>query len=160
MHVRPVFAAILAALVCTVAACGADEKPAPAAPAAKPEAAAPAAVPSAAPAAAAIPPTPDSLPKGLVLSLAQFVKKEGTPVPGPARLEFLYRKDGKWQTSFIEDDQSNVFHKAFYYEGPVGPRLMSLVVVVLAGDSFFEPSGQPAGMREPGRQHHVGHFVS
>jgi len=125
MHVRPVFAVILTALICTVAACGADEKPAPAAPAAKP-AAAPAAVPSAAPAAAAIPPTPDSLPKGLVLSLAQFVKKEGKPVPGPARLEFLYRKDGKWQTSFIEDDQSNVFHKAFYYEGAVGPRLMTL----------------------------------
>jgi hypothetical protein len=127
MHVRPVLTAILAVLVCIVAACGADEKPAPAAPAPKPARVADSAPePSTAPAAAATPATPDALPKGLVLALAQFVKKEGSPVPGPARLEFVYRKDGKWQTSFIEDDQSNVFHKAFYYEGPVGPRLMTL----------------------------------
>jgi hypothetical protein len=125
MHVRPGFAAILAVLVCIVAACGADEKPAPAAPAAKSEAAATPA-PAEEPAANAIPPTPDSLPKGLVLSLAQFVKKDGTPVPGPARLEFVYRQGGKWRTSVVEDDQSNVFHKAFYYEGSVGPRLMTL----------------------------------
>ena len=127
MRVRPASTAVFAVLVCILAACGADEESAPAAPAPKPAAAPdPAPEPSTAPAAASVPATPDSLPKGLVLSLAQFVKKAGSPVPGPARLEFVYRKDGKWQTSFIEDDQSNVFHKAFYYEGPVGPRLMTL----------------------------------
>jgi len=127
MQVRPGFTAVLAVVVCIVAACGADEKPTPATPAAKPPAAAvPDREPEPSAAAASIPATPDSLPKGLVLSLAQFVKKEGTPVPGPARLEFVFRRDGKWQTSFVEDEQSNVFHKAFYYEGPLGPRLMTL----------------------------------
>jgi hypothetical protein len=126
MRARTASIALLAAVVGIALACGGDDKPAPAAPAEKP-AAAPAASPEPAPAPTAkIPETPDSLPKGLVLALAQFVKKDGAPVPGPARLEFLVRKDGRWQTSHVEDEQSNVFHKAFEYEGPQGLRLMSL----------------------------------
>ena len=55
------------------------------------------------------------LAKGLVLALAQFVERDGKPVPGPARLEFLAYRDGKWQMSALEDPESNVFHKALAY---------------------------------------------
>ena len=41
--------------------------------------------------------------KGLVLALAQFVERDGKPVPGPARLEFLAYRGGKWQMSALED---------------------------------------------------------
>jgi len=108
---------LLAAVALCGAACGAEEKPA--ALAAQP-------APEPAPAAAAVPETPDSLPTGLVLALAQFATVEGKPVPGPARLEFVYRRDGRWQTGALEDEQSNVFHKAMFYTGPDGPRILTL----------------------------------
>jgi len=112
----------LAALALAWVACSGDEKPAPAAgtpPASSPPAA-PAAVAPAGPA------TPDSLPFGLVLALAQFVTQDGKPVPGPARMEFVVRRDGAWHVSSLEDDESNVFHKVMAYDGPAGPRLLSL----------------------------------
>ena len=61
-----------------------------------------------------------------MLSLAQFVTKDGQSVPGPARLEFLYRSGGVWHTSALEDPQSNVFHKAMLYPAADGPRLLTL----------------------------------
>jgi hypothetical protein len=101
-------------------ACGSDEKPAADAAPAAPEA-------LAAPAQRAAPPeTPADLPNGIVLSLAQFVRVDGKPTPGPARMEFLYRKGGEWRTSFLEDPESNVFHKAMLYEGTQGPRILSM----------------------------------
>jgi len=93
-------------------ACGSDE---PAAPAAVP-------APAASPGAAA----PADLDQGLVLALAQFVERDGKPVPGPARLEFLAFRGGKWQMSALEDPESNVFHKAFAYAAAGGNRLLSL----------------------------------
>ena len=111
-----------------LAACGAEEAPPKAAP--KQPAAAKPAKP-AAPAAAAKPTTPQTLPNGIVLSLAQFVTEKGDDgkdkfVPGPARLEFLYREGGKWKTSEFEDPESNVFHKAMVYDAGDGPRLLTL----------------------------------
>jgi len=105
-------------------ACGAEEAPTKAA---TDQAAA---KPSAAPAVAK-PATPDTLPNGIVLALAQFVTgkdKNGKdkPVPGPARLEFLYREGGQWKTSAFEDPDSNVFHKAMLYDWGDGPRLLTL----------------------------------
>jgi hypothetical protein len=123
MSARPAtYRFLLAAVALFGMACGAEKEPA--APAA-PE---PAAVPEAAPepAAAALPATPDSLPNGLMLALAQFATVDGKPVPGPARLEFVYRRDGRWQTAALEDEESNVFHKAMFYEGPDGPRILTL----------------------------------
>ena len=69
---------------------------------------------------------PPTCPSGLVLSLAQFVTKDGKSVPGPARLEFLYRSGGAWRMSALEDPQSNVFHKAMLYPAEDGPRLLTL----------------------------------
>jgi len=113
-HAIALFGTALA--VCTLAGCGSEEKPAPAAPPAEPTP----------PAAAAPPATPAELQSGLVLSLAQFVTKDGKSVPGPARLEFLYRSGGAWRTSALEDPQSNVFHKAMLYPAEDGPRLLTL----------------------------------
>lgn len=108
-------------LAAALAACGpgAEEK-APAAPAPTPAAQEPAA-----------PPTPASLPNGIMLALAQFVSEpgpDGKPkqVPGPARLEFLFRQDGAWQSRALEDPESNVFHKAMVYRGADGPAILTL----------------------------------
>ncbi|HKA13696.1 MAG TPA: VCBS repeat-containing protein [Myxococcota bacterium] len=100
---------------CALSGCGQREEPKPTAP--------PAPAATVAPAARA---TPADLPRGLVLSLAQFVTKEGQSVPGPARLEFLYRSGGVWRTTSLEDPQSNVFHKAMLYPAADGPRLLTL----------------------------------
>ena len=67
------------------------------------------------------PEVPRSLDKGLLLALSQFeISPEGKvlPKPGPALLEILTRKDGEWHTQKIEDDESNVFHKAMVYAPP------------------------------------------
>ena len=100
---------------CALAGCGSGEEPKPAEPA-----------PAPTPAAAAPRATPADLPSGLVLSLAQFAMKEGKPVPGAARLEFLSRTGGAWRMTSLEDPQSNVFHKAMLYPGADGPRLLTL----------------------------------
>jgi len=101
-------------------ACGSGETEPPSAAERRQAPAEPAAQP---PAAAA---EPDAYPIGIVLALAQFEKKDGKPVPGPARLEFLYRQAGAWRTTALEDPESNVFHKAMLYEGAEGPRLLSI----------------------------------
>ncbi|MFP6664387.1 MAG: VCBS repeat-containing protein [Deltaproteobacteria bacterium] len=80
---------------------------------------APAAVTTKAPA----PPAPaaaDGPYPTLVLSQAQFIDKKGPdgrvmPVPGPARLTIIRQTPQGWQTSILEDPESNVFHKATAY---------------------------------------------
>ena len=103
-------------LVAALVACGCGSGE-PATPAGSP-------VPAAAPGAAA--PAARDLGQGLVLALAQFVQKDGKPVPGPARLEFLAYRGGRWQMSALEDPESNVFHKAFAYPALGGTRLVTL----------------------------------
>jgi len=110
------FAPLLTAIALALG-CGSEEKPASegtAAPAAQ------------ATAQAAVPATPDQLPSGIVLALAQFEKVDGKPVPGAARLEFLYRQGGEWRVRSWEDPESNVFHKAMLYVGAKGPALLTL----------------------------------
>lgn len=62
----------------------------------------------------------------IMLTQAQFVQKtdeEGKtgPVPGAAKLILMYATDGEWKTEVLEDPESNVFHKALYFEPEVGP---------------------------------------
>ena len=102
-------------------ACGPGDAEKPPAPAGAPAAPAPPAAAPSAPAAA-----PAELPNGIMLSLAQFVDQGGKSVPGPARLEFLYREGGAWKTAALEDPESNVFHKALVYAGAEGPRILTL----------------------------------
>lgn len=120
MSIRRTALALIFLITGAFTACGAEEAPPKASPE-KPAAVAP-------PAAAA---TPDTLPNGIVLALAQFVTEKGDDgkdkfVPGPARLEFLYREGGEWKTSELEDPDSNVFHKAMVYDAGDGPRLLTL----------------------------------
>jgi len=117
-------ATLLLTILALAMACGADESPQPAAPPpAKPE---PAAAPE-----PAVPATADSLPNGIVLALAQFVSEKDedgktSVVPGPARAEFLFRRDGQWQTTALEDPESNVFHKVMVFDAGSGPQLLTL----------------------------------
>ena len=60
------------------------------------------------------------LPNGILVSLAVLDKDaDGKPVPQPARIGILTAGDGGWTYRFIEDADSNVFHKAMAY-GPEG----------------------------------------
>jgi len=119
---RRSFRVTLGLAAALLAACGAPDSEQPEAPAAQAEPAPPVAPePAAAPQQA----EPDAYPRGLVLSLAHFIEKDGELVPGPARLEFLYREGGAWKTLAVEDPESNVFHKAMVYDAPDGPRLLT-----------------------------------
>jgi hypothetical protein len=119
MSVRSI-SAVLALGAVLLAGCGPGDPGAPAPPG---EPATPEAPDPAAPPAAEIEP---DFGHGLVLALAQFVEKDGKPVPGPARLEFLFRRGGAWQTTSLEDPESNVFHKAMRYPGAEGPVLLTV----------------------------------
>ena len=132
-------ARILASLALTaLVACGSEDSSTP-----KPAPAEPAEEPASAAAEPAGPATPDDLDRAIVLSLAQFVTKDGKPVPGPARLEFLVRKGGEWTMTAIEDEESNVFHKAMEY-GPDGaPKLLTM-----AGSAAIVKLWSPDGSSE------------
>jgi hypothetical protein len=109
----------LAAAVPWLGSCGSDEASAPTSQQAEPTAEAALEKPKGTE-------TPDELPRGIVLALAQFTTVAGKPQPGAARLEFLYRSKGAWRTSAMEDPESNVFHKAMVYPGEDGLRLLTL----------------------------------
>ncbi|HJL17738.1 MAG TPA: VCBS repeat-containing protein [Sandaracinaceae bacterium LLY-WYZ-13_1] len=64
---------------------------------------------------------PDDLPNGLLLAYSQFpTGPDGsiTPTPGAALVEILTRRGGEWHVDTIEDEASNVFHKAMVYDPP------------------------------------------
>jgi hypothetical protein len=73
---------------------------------------------------------PDAMSRGLLLALSQFeVGPDGkvVPKPGPARLEWVTRKDGRWETGALDDPESNVFHKALVYTPPgAAPGILTL----------------------------------
>jgi hypothetical protein len=55
----------------------------------------------------------------LILSQAWFVKVDGKPKPGPARLE-IWRNTGEgWKATRLEDGDANVFHKSMPYNGGI-----------------------------------------
>ncbi len=67
--------------------------------------------------------TSGDLPRGLLVAYAQFeIGRDGkaTAKPGPARLEMLSRKGGRWKVEVIEDPESNVMHKAMVYSPKSG----------------------------------------
>jgi FG-GAP-like repeat len=73
--------------------------------------------PSAGPTAVA--PSPDS--PALLLAVAALGKNEdGSPKPLPARVGILTQSGDTWSYRFLEDPDSNVFHKALAYEPGTG----------------------------------------
>jgi hypothetical protein len=117
----PLFSA-LAALALTTLAAGAAETqhPSPSgATAASP-------IPSSAPTSPSASPRRDPLAGGpfpaLFVAQAQFVERvqpDGTkqPVPGYAKVTIVRSTPSGWQTSILEDPESNVFHKVLPWEG-------------------------------------------
>ena len=51
----------------------------------------------------------------LLVSQAQFIDGPKGPVPGPAKLAIVRETPDGWVTTFVEDPDSNVFHKAVMY---------------------------------------------
>jgi hypothetical protein len=105
-------------------ACGGGDAPAEPEPETRAAAAAPSteapSAPTPAPEPSGPPGTPPSLPNGLLLAYSQFQVENGqvTANPGAARFELLTRRGGEWTVDSVEDDSSNVFHKAFWFDPP------------------------------------------
>jgi hypothetical protein len=126
---RPVRPAALLGAIGVLVACGSGDGEKSTAPAAAPAPAGkapPAATPQPTVAVHGSTDAAPDLPRGIMLALAQFVDQDGKSVPGPARLEFLYREGGAWKTAVLEDPESNVFHKALVYAGASGPKVLTL----------------------------------
>jgi hypothetical protein len=117
---RVIGIAVLTGLLGLAAGCGDDSGDSKSRPESK---AAPTAAKAPAPASSK-PTTPDDLPLALVLGLSAFAEREpgatGLPVPLPAELEFIVRRDGEWVKTTLTDPDSNVFHKALAYTTPDG----------------------------------------
>lgn len=108
--------AVLAGLALLVACSG--ETPTPAEPAKEAKAEA-APVPPPPPAAVQEPLVGGPYPS-LLLAQAQFVKgPDNKPKPGPALLTIWRKTPEGWKTVKVEDPDSNVFHKAYPYEGTI-----------------------------------------
>ncbi len=78
---------------------------------------------------------PDSLPYGLLLAYSQFQVENGkaTAKPGPARFDILTRRNGRWETEVVEDPDSNVFHKAMFFD----PRGKEAGILTLGGSGAY-----------------------
>jgi hypothetical protein len=61
-------------------------------------------------------PAPEPMANGLLLSLAVLESGPSGPVPQPAQLGILTHDGTAWNYRFIEDEDSNVFHKAMVFE--------------------------------------------
>lgn len=86
--------------------------------------------------------TADPEQRALVLSLAVLdTAEDGSPQPLPARLGILQRRDGEWTYRFIEDPDSNVFHKALAY-GAAGE---AAGLLTLAGTKAMVKLWRPEG---------------
>jgi hypothetical protein len=137
MTIRPYALALTFLAAGALVACGAEET----APAAAPG------EPAAAPVVEKVdkpqPKTavPDSLTNGLVLSLSVFSGEkdaDGKPIPLPAQAEFLFRKDGQWQTIGLEDPDGIVFHKLMLYDAGDGPRLLTAAGAAKESTAFLK----------------------
>jgi hypothetical protein len=95
---------------------------------------------------AALKPTKDCLPgepkDTLVMAQAWFTKVAGRPKPGPARL-LLWQKDpdGNYKSHKLEDEGSNVFHKAVFTDQglvTIGAQKASLKRWTKGADGCFK----------------------
>ena len=63
----------------------------------------------------------------LLLSVSVFATNaDGSPKPLPARMTILARDGNGWTHRFIEDPDSNVFHKAMVYQGGATEGILTL----------------------------------
>jgi hypothetical protein len=85
---------------------------------------------------------PDTVGHALLLSMALFDENEdGSPKPLPARLGILTQRDGQWSYGWIEDPDSNVFHKAMAYHPADGPPSILTVGGTGAAVKLWDTAG-------------------
>jgi hypothetical protein len=127
------FACLVLTLALAIVACGGEPEKKAAAPTARK------------PAAVAKKEVAPDLSSALVLSLASFAPyvKGKPPQTLPARLEFLSFKDGKWTMTQLEDDGSDVFHKAMHYQNAAGESQLLTISGTGARVKLWNP-GQTA----------------
>ena len=92
-------------------------------------------------AACAAQPTP--LPNGLLLALATFEKGPQGPVPQPATLGILTGAGDAWSYRSITDPDSNVFHKAMFFEPTPGDQRILTVGGTRAILKLWKPGAAP-----------------
>jgi hypothetical protein len=66
----------------------------------------------------------------------------GAPQPLPARLGILTHDDGQWTHRFVEDPDSNVFHKAMAYRPASGPAGILTFGGTAAAVKLWRPDGE------------------
>jgi hypothetical protein len=86
-------------------------------------------------------PVADSLPNGLLLSLAVLESGPSGPVPQPAQLGILTHDGSGWSYRFIEDEDSNVFHKGMVYTPATGKSGILTAGGTKAMVKLWDPSG-------------------
>jgi hypothetical protein len=73
---------------------------------------------------------------------SQFLKVDGKPRPGPARLDIVRMTDDGWTEVVVEDPDSNVFHKAMPYQAPDGRKGIVTVGAMKAMLKFWWYDGE------------------
>ncbi|MBW2264379.1 MAG: VCBS repeat-containing protein, partial [Deltaproteobacteria bacterium] len=73
---------------------------------------------------------------------SQFLKVDGKPRPGPARLDIVRMTGSGWREVVVEDPDSNVFHKAMAYEAPDGRKGLVTVGAMKAMLKFWWFDGE------------------
>jgi hypothetical protein len=86
-------------------------------------------------------PVADPLPNGLLLSLAVLESGPSGPVPQPAQLGILTHDGNGWSYRFIEDEDSNVFHKGMVYTPTTGESRILTAGGTKAMVKLWDPSG-------------------
>jgi len=93
-------------------------------------------------------PVEDPLPNGLLLSLAVLESGPSGPVPQPAQLGILTHDGKGWSYRFIEDEDSNVFHKAMVYAPPDGEAAIITAGGTRAMVKLWDRNGSPETLWE------------
>lgn len=85
-----------------------------------------------------------TLAKGLLVALAVLDKDEdGKPAPQPARLGILTLEQGRWQYRYVEDADSNVFHKAIAWQPVSGAAGVLTFGGTQAVVKLWSPGSEP-----------------
>ncbi len=80
---------------------------------------------------------------GLLLAMALFGENEdGSPKPLPARLGILTADNGTWSYGWLDDPESNVFHKAMAYGNAGGPAGILTLGGSAAAVKLWDAAGQ------------------
>ena len=86
-------------------------------------------------------PAAEPMENGLLLSLAVLESGPSGPIPQPAQLGIVTHDGNAWSYRFIEDEDSNVFHKAMVYEPAGGEATILTAGGTKATVKLWNPDG-------------------